>query len=203
MAAVVVDNTCQVRITWSNSGTPFAVNVCHGIKDDPLASIDAAKAQSLANAMSTRFAAMSGATKNALRNTITLSQVGIRDLNSANNPEYIATPATAFAYTGISELLPLNVAACVTLRTAKAGASYRGRMYITGWGEGVSTEGVMAATATTGAVEIVNAVKAALKDAGLTMSVASRKLGKSSQVTSVLSRDNRWDTQRRRIVAGI
>jgi hypothetical protein len=199
----VIDNTAQVRIVWANGGTPFAVNVLHGIKDDPLSAVDAARAQTLADALQARLAAVSTTSKSNLRTSITLGQVGIRDLNSPNNAEFIATPGTAFGFSGSTELLPLNVAACVTLRTAKAGQRYRGRVYLSGWTEGASVAGLMSDGAKTASTDIVSAMNAALDDAGLSMSVASRINGTSQAVTSIVARDNVWDTQRRRIIPGI
>ena len=203
MPSIVLNNTVQVRVTWNLSGVPFAVNVLHGIRDDPISAIDAAKAQNLADALVTRFTGMSAGAKSAMNSNVTLGSVGLRDLNTPNNPEHIAAPAPTFTFAGASELLPLNVAACVTLRTAKAGASYRGRVYLTGFGEGSSTAGNMSAAAQAGATEIVTAMSAALDDVGLTMSVGSRALGLSTAVTTILCRDSRWDTQRRRITPGI
>jgi hypothetical protein len=201
--AVVIDNTAQVRLTWGNGGTAFAINVVHGIRKDPLDSINAAKAQSLANAVASRLGAMTVQNKAQIKSTISLLQVGIRDLNTANQPEHIATPSPGFSFTSTEELLPLNVASCITLRTAKAGASYRGRFYMTGFTEGTSSNGVMHQYARDASVAIVGAVRNALDDSGLIMSVASRKTGRSEAVTSWTRRDTRWDTQRRRIVPGV
>lgn len=200
MPAVVIDNTAQVRIVWSKAGEPFAVNVLHGVKDFPLEAVDQADVDNLAAALATRVGATS---YSQISNQIKISQVGIRDLDTPNNPEFIKGVAANVGGSGTAELLPLNVAACVTLRTNRAGASYRGRTYLTGWTEGASASGVMNQITADQAVLMVTAFKNAMKDAGFTMSIASRKLGTSEPVTSIVSRDLTWDTQRRRIVPGI
>lgn len=203
MPAVIIDNTAQIRVTWHKSGVPFAINVLHGIKQDPLRGIGQAEAQATADAVSAKFALIPLASRNQFRNSISLGSVGVRDLDGPNNPEFLATPSPAFTFSGTSELLPLNVAACVTLRTDRAGASYRGRCYITGMSEGSSADGVMSELARSASVDVVTAYRDALDAAGFDFSVASRKLGISRPVTSIVSRDAQWDTQRRRIVPGV
>lgn len=200
MASLVINNTVQVRLIWQQGSIDSAVNVLHGIKDDPLGTIDQARADGVAtnicNAMLTR-------PRGNINQNWRLVRVGIRDLDQPNNPEFVGVPTTAYSGTSVAELLPLNVAACVTLRTAKAGASYRGRVYLSGWTEGSSNQGVMSTTAVSDATAIVDGMHEGLDASGFTMSVASRVLGVSTPITSWVCRDQRWDTQRRRIIPGI
>lgn len=200
MPALVIDNTAQIRLIWQYQNLDVAVNVYHGIKQDPIGSIDQADATKLAQELATQFGLST--LKANLNTSWKLATVGVRDLNSANNPEYLAAVAGSSG-TYASEILPLNVAMCVTLRTGKAGTSYRGRSYISGWTEGSSTGGNATAAVQSQAEDWITRVKNALDTSGFTLAVASRKLGKSEAVTSIQARDTRWDTQRRRIVPGI
>lgn len=200
MPALVIDNTAQIRLIWQLNNVDVAVNVYHGIKQDPLGSIDQADATALATNLATQFNASTF--KANLNNQWKLATVGVRDLNSPNNPEYLAAVAGA-AGSYATEILPLNVCMCVTLRTGKAGTSYRGRTYLSGWTEGSSAAGNATAGVQAQAEDWVTRVKTAMDQAGFTLAVASRKLGKSEAVTSIQARDTRWDTQRRRIVPGI
>lgn len=200
MPALVVDNTVQIRLIWALNTVDTAVNVYHGIKKDVFSSVDQAAVDDLKNQIVTQFNASTF--KTAINQNWSLARVGIRDLNTANQPEFISG-VTGAAGTFTSELLPLNVALCVTLRTGKAGTSYRGRTYLGGWTEGGSTGGVAAANQVTAATDWVTRLQSAFSTAGYDLAVASRKLGKSEKVTSIQTRNNVWDTQRRRIVPGI
>lgn len=200
MPAVVIDNTVQMRLIWSLSGAPFAVNVFHGIKEQPLSVVTQDGVNQLAADLKTRF--LAGAMRTQINTAVSLTQVGLRDLDGPNNPEFISAVSSA-AGTATGDLLPLNVSLCTTLRTAKAGASFRGRTYMTGYGEGQSTNGLPSQAVRDNTVAWIVDVQAAMDTAGLDMSVASRKLGTSEAVTLIISRDQVWDTQRRRIIPGI
>lgn len=200
MASVVIDNTVQMRLIWVQSGTPVAVNVIHGIKKTPFAGVDQGSANAIRTAITD--ALNTGAQRSMLGTSWGLRDVAVRDLNSPNNVEFIAT-GTAVLGAGTGDLLPLQTACCATLRTNKAGASYRGRFYQSGYVEGVGAAGLMTAAVKTNLEAFLNQVKTNLDGAGLTMSVASRKLGISNGVQSIVVRDLNWDTQRRRAYAGI
>lgn len=115
--------------------------------------------------------------------------------------------------TGVSDELPKQIAAVVTLRTAKAGRSFRGRAYLPGFDE--------AANDPTG--HIIDACKTALNNFaagflpvfnhdGMQLVVWNRPVidrrpgmgcavlrpGSIENVTTAIVRDNRWDNQRRR-----
>lgn len=200
MAALVINNTVQVRLIWQYANVDVAVNVLHGIKDDPLGGVDQARADGVAQNITDR---LNTKPKGNIHGQWKLARVGIRDLDAPNNVEFVGTPAVPWAGSSASELLPMNVCACVTLRTAKAGASYRGRVYFSGWTEGSSNAGSMGVSAQADATALVTGIQEGLDASGFTLSVASRKLGQSSPVTSIVCRDSRWDTQRRRIIPGI
>jgi hypothetical protein len=134
--------------------------------------------------------------------TVALSEVGIRDLNEANQAEYNAT--TSLAGGSATGPLPPGVAMCCTLRTAKAGKSYRGRYYQGGFTEGYNdATGQANAAVATALEEWVTDLQEAFNGRQMTLAVASRTLGTSEPVTAVQVRDRVWDTQRRRAVAGI
>lgn len=200
MPSLIINNTVQMRLVWAHSGTPFAVNVLHGIKDVGISSPTQDGVNALFEDLKTRFSTAS--IRSQINSSISLASVGLRDLNTANEPEFVSTGAPV-AGSGSVELLPLNIAACATLRTSKAGPSYRGRFYMTGYTEGMSSAGMMAATVGPALVAWLEQVQTAMDTAGLGLAVASRKLGVSNAVTAIQVRDNRWDTQRRRIVPGI
>lgn len=203
MPAFVINNTIQLRLVWQYAGTDTAVNVVHAIKDDPLQDIDQAGADGIATNI--RNALQGNATAGQyLSNQWKLARVGVRDVDQPNLPEFIGTAATPWIGSNTGELLPLNVACCVTLRTDRAGRSYRGRFYVSGFTEaGSGANGSMSAAAMGTAAAVVNEVRNGLDASGYTMGVASRVIGATRPLSSVLVRDNRWDTQRRRIVPGI
>lgn len=200
MASVVVDNTTQVRLIWQYNGTDVAVNVLHGINKDPLKPVDQAFTDGLKTAIAGAFNAST--IKGQISAGWALNRIGVRDLDQANFPEYVGSGITAVGGNS-NELLPLHTCMCVTLRTGKAGTSYRGRTYVSGFTEGGSVAGVASGTVVSSAQDWVTRLQAAFDTGGLTLAVASRKLGKSEAVTSIQARDTRWDTQRRRIVPGI
>lgn len=200
MAALVVNNTVQIRLIWQLSGSDFAVNVMHAIKDNPLGTADQGAADALAADLQALY--VPSAMRGLIHPTVALARVGVRDLDTPNNPEFLA-PLTGTTGNAATDILPLNVALCCTLRTDRAGGSYRGRYYQTGFTEGNNTAGLAGPTVVTGLQDWVTRIQTAMGDNGYQLSVASRKLGESNAVTSIIVRDNRWDTQRRRIVPGI
>lgn len=200
MPALVIDNTVQFKLTWLLGGVPTGINVMHGIKKVPLSVVTQTGVNDLFTDIKAKLAAST--MKAQLGNGVTLGSCSLRDLNAPNQPEYISTGA-ASPVVATTELLPLNVALCCTLRTDKAGASYRGRYFQGFWSEGGSANGVATTAVTAALAAWVTNLQTALDTAGLTMSVASRKLGISNAVTAIIVRDTRWDTQRRRIVPGI
>lgn len=200
MAGLVIDNTVQVRLIWYQGTSPAAVNVLHGIKKTPFAGVD----QGSVNALRAAIAATwpTATIKSEISSTYGIRDVTMRDLNSPNNVEFVATGAQLVG-SSTADLLPLQTALCCTLRTSKAGASFRGRYYQSGYTEGFGSGGLASAGVTGALSEWVNRLKTAFSDTGLDMSVASRLLGISNKVESVVVRDASWDTQRRRATPGI
>jgi hypothetical protein len=208
MPAVVVANAGFLTLRWGSGGTPAWMNVI-GI----LNAGNIAFTQTLANTLDTavKAAVTSSNLVSNLAPAASLISCSIRDLRSPNQPEYVgsgaAVPGTAATE---SNLLPLQTALVITLRTALAGRRYRGRVYLAGYAElQNSATGTMVGTV--GSVNFVTAIKSALMSNGLDMAVVSRPkpnlpvpwAGAATAVTAVVARDSVWDTQRRRAYPGI
>lgn len=209
MAQLVIPNAAILTLRWSGlTRTWRNVIGVQGISTLPV--ID----QALANTLHTEI--MAAANIPALMalmsdNTI-FEGIVIRDISGPNRAEYVST-GTPLAGGDATDPLPLNVAACVTVRTAFAGRSFRGRVYFSGWAEsqndanGRAVAGV--GTAATNALISINSV---LAGHGMTVAVLSRprdakvipavtitaKGGTSAPVTGFASRNTKWESQRRR-----
>lgn len=175
--------------------------------------------QALANALDTAVKAAFTANLAArFSPSAQLTSVGIRDINTPNNAEFIGVNAPV-AGTGTGDPLPKQVALCVTLRTLQTGPAHRGRVYLHGFSEAENDPNGLATTAAqTSAAAFINAVDSALLARGLQLAVLSRpvpaqiiparaeitipgRAGQAQDVSSVQVRNGRWDTQRRRVRA--
>lgn len=200
MASLVVPNACQVRFVWTASGVPFALNVL-GARKVGAVTVNQALANSLGAAIKSAFT--SGTLDSRLHSSIALASVGIRDISAANLPEFMEAGAPAPG-TGATGLLPPQVALCATLRTNRAGKSYRGRYYQCGWDQSSNTaSGASVAAAGTDLAAFLSACVTAFTNASLAMCVISRTLLTTTDVNLVQVRDAQWDTIRRRAVPGI
>jgi len=216
-----VPNGAEARVFFSIAGE-LAINV-YGFQTSGALTID----QTLAESVETAIKGAWTANMQALCPPATeLLHVGLRDLRQANLPEHLGTSATV-AGTDVSDPLPSQVALCLTLRTAQAGRSFRGRSFIAGFAEDQNnTTGDATAAAINGALAYVRAFQTSLNGQGLslavithaaehitivkttfhadgsstvkTMSNQSAKVGAANRVTLIESRDTRWETQRRR-----
>jgi hypothetical protein len=216
----VIANTIEVRLLGvvANAG---AINVLHAIATGGIT-----VNQALANTLGAAIKSAWTANMAPLCASANLTRVGIRDLRTANQAEYLDVGALVPA-SGVGDALPGQIAVCVTLRTAQAGKSFRGRVYLGGWSEAENdTTGNTVQAASTAAVNFISAVSSAMTASGLTLAVASRpaerytvvkttfhndgtttlrtitqgpaRAGGSVPVTVVQSRNNGWETQRRR-----
>lgn len=128
--------------------------------------------------------------------------------------EYDSFPghATALAHKTINKpagpvvALPLQVACCVTLNTARAGSSYRGRSYMPIMGQAVNVGDAQIPQATMDSVAAAwsnaggdcgDALGSALGIGNPTSVVVSRKLAAATPITGIKI-DSRPDIQRRR-----
>lgn len=206
MPALVVPNAAQMRLIWAVGGSLYALNVM-GVVNAGSVAITQALTNTIGTAV--KSALTSSTLGSQLHTTVTLANVGLRDIRTANTAEFLDSGA-AVAGTATGDFLPPQTALVITLRTAQAGRSFRGRTYLTGFAESVNTAtGVYAGT--THGVSFITAIKSALITSGLDLGVISRpapdatppRSGFVTVVTSIVIRDTIWDTQRRRAIPGI
>lgn len=206
MPQLIVPNAAQMRLIWAQGGVLYALNVM-GVHIPGATAITQALTNTVGAAI--KSALTSSTHGAAVHTTITLANVGLRDIRTANSAEFLDTGG-AVAGTGTGDLLPPQVALCITLRTASAGRSFRGRCYLPGFAESVNTA-TGAAGGSGGSVAFITAIKSALIASSLDLGVISRpapdasppRAGFITPVTSIVSRDLVWDTQRRRAIPGI
>ena len=198
MPPLVIPNTLQVSLNWFYGTTPWAVNVLHY-----RVALGGAVDQAFTNAVDSEVKAALTASGllSRLSTTWGLNSVSVRDIRSPNLPLYTGTGAQLNGTNAANPMPPQN-ACCVTLRTAKAGKSYRGRVYVSGFTEDINTpSGLILQAAATDAEDFIEGI-ANLENLsipyGLDLAVASRTLGLSEPVTGVVVRDLTWDAQRRR-----
>lgn len=194
MPSLVIPGSVQVRLHWTMNGAD-AFNVLGGSVGGGFAN-----SQAIANALdgAVKGHLTSSGLAALLATTTALVSVGIRDIRAANEVEFVGTGA-AVPGTGAGNPLPNEVAATVTLRTAKAGKSFRGRMYLGGFIVGENTAaGQISAGLNAAMVSFVEGVQGDMAAQGITLAILSKKLLTNTPVTAVLTRDTLWDSQRRR-----
>lgn len=209
MAALVIPNAVMLKLNWS-AGTRSWQNVLGLIKLGGNAPIDQALADSLFASAVTAFT-NSGLAATMSPN-VNLVSVSVRDISTANFAEFTSV-GTAQPGTGTDDMLPLNVAAVATLRTASAGKSFRGRVYFSGFTEAENDAlGRTSTTVNQNVVGFLNQLNAATTAASLALAVLSRprdavtipakvisaKAGFPTRVTAVETRNTKWESQRRR-----
>lgn len=209
MAALVISNTVLIRVMWSGGGRAWQqVLAARGNPGLPV--VD----QALADALSTAWGAQMSAAGMLplLSSGVTFTGLSVRDISAANKAEFVSG-AGEMSGTGVGDLLPLSVAACITLRTAGAGKSFRGRTYFSGFIEAENdASGRMSAAVNTACVSLLNNFNTQLGVHTLALAVASRpsdaktipaktmpaRTGQSNPTTSILARNTKWESQRRR-----
>lgn len=214
MAQLVLPGCVLIRLIWAHGGSDYAVNVLGAENPGPVA-INQALANTLDTAIKARF--VSTSMEDNVPTDFALARVTLRDINTANQAEF---PGAGGPQPGVNvgHALPPQVSLCVTLRTALAGPSFRGRVYIPAWSEDCNdVNGFCLAPAAEQARAFVAGISTDLAAAGLTLAVLSRPrdanllavppvaayAGQSTPVTSIAMRNLVWDTQRRRAVPGI
>jgi hypothetical protein len=223
---LIIANGVLVRLIWTAGGTTQMINVFGGQVTGSFTN-----SQSIANTVgaAVKAALASSGFGAKLATSTSLSAVGIRDVRTPSNAEYIDVSGPA-AGTATGDTLPPSTALAITLRTAKAGQSYRGRTFFGGFTEAWNGPGGAAdATVGTTGVAFVTAIQSALNTSGITLSVASRpapqiqttttytysdgstkttthlqhsRVGQMTPVTAILARNLIWDSQRRRAAPG-
>jgi hypothetical protein len=209
MASQVITGAAVLKLQWSGV-TRTWLNVLGLRATGAFPVIDQALANAIHTTVNTSLTA-SGLLPHLASTTI-FERISIRSLNAAAQPEINST-GTPTAGGGTTDPLPLNNAVCVTLRTALAGKSFRGRTYIAGYDEAANDAGgrVLAA-ANEGARAFLANLNANLAAQGFTLAVLSRatdavtipaitrpaRTGQVNAVTAVIMRDTKWESQRRR-----
>jgi hypothetical protein len=209
MAVLQIDNAVMVKLNWSHVGRP-AINVIGGIQTGTLPPIDQVFANTLDTAVKAGFTANMAAMYTP--DTI-LQNVSIRDLRTPNNFEFVGAGAEVAGDTVGGTPLPRQVAFVISLRTALAGRSFRGRIYLPGGPESQNEAGGLASGAfQNNAIAFIQSVRDAFIAQGFDMAVLSRpadartipektfaaRNGQATQVVSILSHGTGWETQRRR-----
>lgn len=183
----------QAVQTFTLGNGDVAQNVLHFTSD---ATPEEATANALANGLRTAW-------ENNLKvwtsNLVTFRHVRVASMATSPYPvwEYdFLVPGTD----GTDNVLPYQLAACISLHTGTPGRSGRGRIYMGGFCEDSNTAAGAIATALDADLsDYANALQSILISTGVdaVLGVYSRKLNVMSDVTQVTV-DSRWDVQRRR-----
>lgn len=207
---VVIPTGIQVRLIWTLPNGKTVYNVLHGIVGGGFTATS-----TVAEAVRAALTAAGGwTTLRPLLNTgVSFAGVDLRDLRSINQPIVQSTGA-AIAGTGAGTALPPGDALTVTLRTATVGRNSRGRVYLPGFDStAMASGGVAAAGTVTAATGFVTAVQTALSGQGITLALANparaaytgstgaahaARTAAMLTVTSIVTRNNIFDHQRRR-----
>lgn len=225
MAALQITNGLQLKLYY-NITSQLAINVM-GMTPSGTVTVNQALAETIGAMVKSAWTAQLGPHMNTSNQLV---RVGIRDLRIANLPEFRDTGAPVSGTGGVSEALPAYVALVVTLRTAKAGKSFRGRVYLPGWSESENVAGGVSSGASgIAAVAFINAIGTGLQSSALKLAVLSypseditidqttthadgtktvrrlshetAKVGGAEPVTIVENRNATWEVQRRRVNA--
>jgi len=198
--ALIVTQGVLVRLIWGVGGQPTAVNVMGGINTG--AAIDQGRANSIGAAIKASTAGASGLHQ-IMGTTVSLLNVGVRSIGAPSQTEFLDAGA-AVPGTATGNLLPAQVALCITLRTALAGKSYRGRFYTFGFTATSLTPGGLCSTVVGDqARTAVEGLITALATSQITPAIISREKSLASPITLVNLRDYRFDTIRKRAIPGI
>lgn len=217
----IIPNTVRVRLLGTVAGQG-AQNTIHAIAPGGFV-VNQTTANTLGAALKAAWTSNLGA---VMHTTASLVRVGLRDMRTPNAAEYLDAGA-AVVGSAAGEALPAQVALCLTLRTAKSGKSFRGRVYVGGFAEADNVPGgVASAAANTAITSWGTGISGAMTASGLTFAVASRpseayvenrttthndgtttvkvigrgiaRPGEANAVTIIQSRGAAWETQRRR-----
>jgi hypothetical protein len=207
---VHVPSCAQISLIWGQDDGRTAHNVLYGRFSGPFAGT-----QTQANGIMTALTTGAAWTAMAahMPPTSFLAGVSIRNVDVPNQP-LVESNVTGAPGTSSGTPLPNEVAICVTLRTANAGRSGRGRIYVPNWATtALGTGNVINAAAVTAVGNWAATITGALNTQGYvfvlglperasytgsTGTVHPHRDATSLVVTSTVVRDNHWDSQRRR-----
>lgn len=207
---IVIPGCVQVRFRWNLNNGKTARNVMYG-------QVGGGFVATAAVAEALRAAIAGAGTWTALAAYIapgtSLAGVDLLDVRSANNA-LVSSTGAALPGTSAQGAIPEEVAVALTLRTAKTGPAFRGRIFIPGFAtNAIGASGVVLAATVTALTNFGAAIPGLLSGQGITMAIGQparaqytgttgtlhpARAATSTQVTSVLCRDNHFDTQRRR-----
>ncbi len=208
---VVIANGVRIGVLWQLADGKLARNVIGGTKTS-FTTASAAVAEQFRAAM----VAQANFAPYLAQVAPTASFVGIdlQDLASASLPTFRST-GTALPGTSTGTEMPNEVAAVITLRTAKTGPQNRGRMYMPGIGtQAIGAGNTINATCMTALGNYPNSINAGMAAIGLTFSLIQphrldytspitgrhfpERPAQMAQITTWVVKDNHWDSQRRR-----
>ncbi len=201
-----VPNTLQMVLNWGDATTVRAQNVLHFLNTGAVA-VNQGLADQLDTAVKAQFA--SSGLPTHIQSGVGLRNISIRNLAIANQAAFTGSGALS-AGSDPGESLPGAVRFVITLRTALAGRSFRGRVYLWGFTEAASNGATAVAGVPTAAQTFVDGVRTSLGSTpNIDMSIVSRytqgalrPTPLSTEVTLVQARNSIWDIQRRSMLPG-
>jgi hypothetical protein len=142
-----------------------------------------------------------------LHSSLSLIRVVGQIIDAVDGIVYTSTTSLPAAGGAGGTSLPNNVAMCVSLRTAQAGRSFRGRNYICGIPSAQrSTNNLLESSFVSDVIDAWTTVGLAAVDDGWVPVVVSRfhdgaprTTGVATEITSTIATDNIIDSQRRRL----
>jgi hypothetical protein len=208
--AVRIPNTAEIKVIWGDGIREWS-NVLHGSYQAP-PNFNDALAEQVFTTIKTAF---TGSGWSAMVNAdVNLIRVELKDLNVANNAAYLSGGLPA-AGTGALAQAAASLAIEVSLRTAKAGRGFVGRVYLGGLDTIAVADAYSFSQQTGGfAVAFIEAIISGLPAAGFSLAIAQRALLAGTDangnpmparpadkviVTSARMTDHRLDSQRRRL----
>ena len=151
----------------------------------------------------------------SLASALQLIRVVATLLDAVDSLVYVSTTSLPASGGSADEVMPSNVAACISLRTSHRGRSFRGRNYVTGLPNGFVAGNVITPPLAGAITTAYTAILAAPVDAGWEPVVVSRysgftivdgrkvptprEEGIATPITSHFLTDNTVDSQRRRL----
>lgn len=205
----------EVKLIWGWQGAPYAINVLH-FRNTPATPIDQIRANAIDTLIKGQYSGASS--QGSVNHTgVTLIAVHTRDMRDNTNIEWVGA-GSAVPGTATGDPLPAAVSFVQTLKTAKRGRSYQGRIYAWGFTEASNDVlgGVVAATQSAVATFWAGILSNMSSQQNMQQCVLSRFTtppGASAPVerdppelttvTAIVQRDTRWDYQRRRAIPGI
>jgi hypothetical protein len=209
MAQLVIPNGAMMTLNWSGETRNWK-NVIGMMVTGGSVTFNQALADTLFSGITT--AAGFVTLLAALAPTVVLQNLSVRDLRAPNLPEFTSA-GTPVSGGGTGDALPLSVAAVVTIRTALAGKSFRGRTYFSGFDELMNdAQGRQSAAVNTAIVSAMTSMNSIMAGNGLTVAVLSRpvdaktipakttpaRTGHATAVSAFVARNTKWESQRRR-----